>query len=95
MTQPYGTNHPPIVSPNALVTGIAFSTSLVGAVIAGAGHPVAGLGVLAVSLLGALGIHHILWLAEEREATLMTPEAPVDPKVLRARRARVYPVGGA
>lgn len=89
MTQSYGRNSPMISRPTMAVTGISFSTTLLGAVIAGMAHPVAGLGVLSVGLLGALGIHHMLWRAEEDEAAALAPQPPVEVD-MTPRGANVY-----
>jgi len=90
MDPTYGSNGPPLARPDALVTGIAFSTSLAGAVLAGVLHPAAGLAVLAVGLMGALGIHHVLWRAEEDEIAAFAPR-PLDVESTVVHGARVYP----
>lgn len=89
MTSTYGSNLPPLARPAALVTGIAFGTELIGAVVAGLVHPAAGLGALVVGLMGALCIQHILWLAEEGDwsgAYAYEVESSRDGNVLPARR---------
>jgi hypothetical protein len=91
MAQTYLSNRPPVARPTMLVTGISFGTSLLGAVLAGAAHPVAGLGVLTVGLLSALGIHHLLWLSDEAESAEMAPQPPVEVETTIPQGANVYP----
>jgi hypothetical protein len=91
MDPTYGSNRPPLARPDALVTAIAFSTSLAGAVLAGVLHPAAGLAVLAVGLMGALSIHHVLWRAEEEEIAAFAPGPPLEIESTVVNGARIYP----